>query len=251
MSLFAGKVAIVTGAASGIGLGLAREISKQGGRVAMIDIDIMRLDKATVDFPPGTYEKKIADVTNFEALKKCFSEIKERFGKIDYLFNNAGIGGTLPFGEATLEQWRRIVDLNLYGVIHGMMAMLPIMKEQNEGYIVNTSSIAGIIPFPGQTLYNTTKYAVTGLSLTVEKELLANNISISIVCPGMVNTRIFYKPIIGPEAPEEYVKIPKEAISVDSAVSDIVKGILKRRKIIITPGFLRGIYLRYRMLGKI
>lgn len=250
MNSFKDKVSIVTGAASGLGLGISSELSKLGSIVIMLDIDNERLTKSAKENINGPYEIKLIDVTNFDQIKEAFNQIFEKYGHIDYLFNNAGIGGTLPFGKATINHWIKIVNLNLYGVINGVTAIYPIMKKQKFGYIVNTSSIGGIIPFSGQSLYNTTKYAITGLSLSLERELLKDNINISIICPGMVHTRIFYKPIIGNEAPEEYVKIPKEAISVEHAVRDIIKGINKKKKIIITPGFLKSFYLRYRLIGK-
>jgi NADP-dependent 3-hydroxy acid dehydrogenase YdfG len=251
MELFHDKVVIITGAASGIGLGIASELSKHGAVVVMLDIDKDRLEKAGREHVAGRYETRVVDVTDFDQVKSAFERVHEKYGHIDYLFNNAGIGGTMPLEEATLPHWKKIIDLNLYGVINGVTAVYPVMKKQKSGYIVNTSSIGGIMPFPGQTLYNTTKYAVAGLSLSMEKELKKDNIHISIICPGMVKTRIFYKPIIGSEAAEDHVKIPKEAISVQSAVQDIIHGIVRKRKVIITPKFLKMWYLKYRLTGNV
>lgn len=250
MNSFKDKVSIITGAASGLGLGIASELSKLGSIVILLDIDNERLSKAATENIHGSYETKIVDVTNFEKIEEVFNQVYKKYGHIDYLFNNAGIGGTLPFDDATIKHWNKIINLNLYGVINGMTAIYPIMKKQQFGYIVNTSSIGGLIPFTGQSLYNTTKYAITGLSLSLEREFRSNNIDISIICPGMVQTRIFYKPIIGNEAPEEYVRIPKEAISVNQAVKDIINGLNHKKKIIITPKFLKAFYLRYRLFGK-
>jgi short-subunit dehydrogenase len=248
VNIFNGKTCIVTGAASGLGKGMANRLLRYEANVVLLDIDEKRLREII----SGNKEKKdkieikIVDVTKFEAVQQCFSDLKKTYGEIDYLFNNAGIGGTLPFEQATMQQWNKIIDLNLYGVINGVMAVYPIMVEQKSGYIVNTSSIAGIMPFPGQVLYNTTKYGVTGLSLSLIKEARQHNINISIICPGMVKTRIFYKPIIGKEASEEEVKIPREAISVDEAINDIFDGLKKKKPIIITPKFLRKYYRKYR-----
>jgi len=251
MDQFNDKVIIITGAASGIGLGIASELSKLGAVIVMLDIDRERLEKAGKENIAGKYETGVVDVTDFNAVQGAFESILEKYGHIDYLFNNAGIGGTLPLEEATMSHWKKIIDLNVYGVINGITAVYPIMKKQKSGYIINTSSIGGIMPFSGQTLYNTTKYAVAGLSLSAANELKKDNIDISIVCPGMVKTRIFYKPIIGNEAHEEHVKIPREAISVKSAVKDIISGIVHKKKIIITPWFLEWMYLKYRLTGNI
>ncbi len=247
---FTDKVAVITGAASGLGLGIAVDISKNNGTVILLDIDKERLEKAAKEKIKEKYETFCADVTKYDEIEKIVNTVVEKYGHIDYMFNNAGLGGTLPFEEATIAHWKKIVNLNLFGAINGVTAIYPVMKKQKSGYIINTSSIAGLIPYTGQTLYNTTKFAVTGMSLSLERELKKDNINISIICPGMVKTRIFYKPIIGNEAPEEYVKIPKEAIPVEEAVSDIMKGIGKKKKIIITPKFMKRFYLRYRLFGK-
>jgi short-subunit dehydrogenase len=249
---FSGKTCIVTGAASGIGKGIAEKLLQHNANVVLVDIDEKRLQEIkSAHTTNGKIEIRLLDVTKYEDVLKCFNEIRATYGKIDYLFNNAGIGGTLPFEQATMAQWQKIVNLNLFGVINGVTAVYPIMVEQKSGHIVNTSSIAGIMPFPGQVLYNTTKYGVTGLSLSLMKEAKKNNIDISIICPGMVKTRIFYKPIIGQEASEKDVKIPQEAISVETAVKDIFEGLEKKKTIIITPKSLTKYYRSYRLFGRL
>jgi len=245
------QICIVTGAASGLGYGIAQKLLDEGATVILLDVDVSGLERfqlANSGLANRMMSKKV-DVTKFEEVVACFREVCTIHGRIDYLFNNAGIGGTLPFEEATPEKWQKIINLNLYGVINGVTAVYPLMVAQKHGHIVNTSSISGLMPFPGQVLYNTTKYAVTGLSLSLMAEAKKHNISVSIVCPGMVRTRIFYKPIIGDEAPEEYVKIPKEAITVDEAVGDIFAGLARRKKIIVTPRKLEKYYRFYRLFG--
>jgi short-subunit dehydrogenase len=249
---FKGKICIVTGAASGIGKGIAKKLLENDAFVVAIDIDDKKLSELKVEEPKSyNLDCRNIDVTDYEEMTKLFSDIKKSKGKIDILFNNAGIGGTLPLEQATMEHWKKIVNINLFGVINGVMAAYPIMKGQKSGRIINTSSLAGIMPFPGQVLYNTTKYAITGLSLSLIKEAEENNIQISILCPGMVKTRIFYKPIIGDEAPESDVKIPTEAISVDEAIKDIFEGIEKKKQIIITPKYLRKYYWIYKLFTRL
>jgi len=248
---FDGKIAIVTGAASGIGLEISKGISARGARVVLCDVDKKRLESLDASTFSCPIKKYLLDVTNLEDVIHTFTKVHQELGRIDFLFNNAGIGGTLPFAEATQAHWEKIINLNLMGVINGTTAVYPFLQQQQHGHIVNTSSISGIIPFPGQVLYNTTKYAVTGFSLSLEHELQEMNVHISVICPGVVNTRIFYKPIIGEEAPEEFVKIPEEAISVEEAVEDILRGIEEKKSIIITPQFLKPIYENYKSTGKI
>jgi len=250
---FKDKICIITGAASGIGNGMAQKLVEMGAIVFLLDIDEIRLNQfktLNANYINNIEIRKI-DVTQYKDVKNCIFDIYKKYNKIDYLFNNAGIGGTLPFEQSTLQHWEKIINLNLYGVINGINVVYPLMVKQNYGNIINTSSISGIMPFSGQVLYNTTKYAITGLSLSLIKEAKNHNIYVSIICPGMVKTRIFYKPIIGEEAPDEYVKIPKEAISVDDAVKDIFEGIRKKKRIIITPKYLRKYYFKYRLFEKL
>jgi NAD(P)-dependent dehydrogenase (short-subunit alcohol dehydrogenase family) len=239
---FAGKVVVVTGAASGLGLGIASRLSQFGAFVVAIDNDGQRLEAAISANLVAPHELSMVDVTNYNELESVINGVYAQHGRIDYLFNNAGIGGTLAFEQATLSHWHKIIDLNLYGVIHGMTAVYPLMKRQRFGHIINTSSISGLVPVAGQALYNATKFAVTGLSLSLVAEFENDNIYISIACPGMVQTRIFYKPILGAEAPEDQVVIPSDAISVDEAVEDIIEGVALRRRVIITPKGLEHYY---------
>ncbi len=250
---FNSKTAVITGAASGLGAGIAQKLVVLGARVALIDIDKMRLEEfvnKNADHKEGILSLT-CDVTNAEKVRGCFERIHNHFGSIDFLFSNAGIGGTLPFKDANNEQWDKIIDLNIKGVINGISTVYPLMKKQQSGYILNTSSIAGIIPFRGQSLYNTTKYAITGLTLSLVKEFEADNINLSVICPGNVKTRIFYKPIVGEEAREEEVRIPWDAISVDRAVKDIFEGLRKRKPVIITPKWLKIYYWLYKLTGRL
>lgn len=253
MAEYKNRIAVVTGAASGLGYGIASKLLELGAHVAFLDIDSERLNQVETENEDrkGLFETRRIDVTKCDELLQYFSDLQSKHGRIDYLFNNAGIGGTLPFENASQEHWETIVRLNLFGVINGITAVYPIMKGQRSGHIINTSSISGIIPFPGQALYNTTKYAVTGLSLSLESELKNYNIKISIICPGMVRTRIFYKPIIGEEATEDMVNIPQEAITVEEAVEDIFDGIEKDKQVIITPRSLEQYYSLYKSTGKL
>jgi len=250
---FERAVCLVTGAASGLGRGITLELLHRGARVVALDRDEARL-KTLVEEATGhrsRLETKITDVTAPRGPQEAIDACVATWGRIDALFNNAGIGGTLPFADATDDQWRAIVELNLMGVVHGTRAAYPHMVSQGSGLIVNTSSIAGLVPYPGQVLYNTTKFAVTGFSLTLADEARRQGIEVAVFCPGMVRTRIFYKPILGQEAREEDVEVPPEAISVNQAVDDLFRGLKKKNRVIITPGWLGWWYLRYRLFGSL
>ncbi|WP_018608337.1 SDR family NAD(P)-dependent oxidoreductase [Uliginosibacterium gangwonense] len=244
-SHYADRVAVVTGAASGIGLALAKSLHGLGAKVVMADFDPDALAKVLAGLGSDT-SRSLAlevDVSNAAAVQAMVAEVRRYFGRIDFLFNNAGIGGTLPIGQATLAHWRKIVDVNLWGVIHGVDAVLPLMREQGNGHIINTSSISGIVPFPGQVLYNTTKFGVVGLSLSLRNELAAEGIRVSCINPGLVATAIFGVPILGERinaAP------PPGAIAVEDAAWQILDGVRRNRALIVFPAAVRWIYRLFR-----
>lgn len=241
---FKGKCCVVTGAASGIGLALTEELLKAGAVVFMADFNEKLLSEASDKLK--TYGKSIhtvtVDVTNQEQVQKLIESAASTHGGIDFLFNNAGIGATGLIEDVTMEQWRRIIDVNLWGVIYGIMAALPIMRKQHSGHIITTSSIAGLMPFPLQALYCTTKYAVVGMSESLRHELKSEDIRFSVVCPGEVATRIWGTPIIG-EARE--VKPPENSITAEEAATTILKGIVDNTGIITLPERSRILWRQY------
>ena len=135
---FRNKSCVVTGAASGIGFALTEALLQAGGVVLMADRDAKTLASAVEQLGAyaGRFHAMSVDVTNQEQVQHMIEDADARHGRLDVLFNNAGIGGTLPFGEVTLEHWRRIIDLNLWGVIYGIHFALPIMRQQGGGHIV-------------------------------------------------------------------------------------------------------------------
>ena len=224
-NIFEGKVCIVTGGASGIGYGLSEELLKRGAIVYMLDNreeNIKTTEEKLAAFKNARFA--VADVTIEEQVRTVIEDVAKENGHLDYVFNNAGIGATLPFEKATLEFWRKVVDINLWGVIYGINAAFPIMDKQGFGHIVNTSSLAGIWPTPYQALYCTTKFGVLGMGLSLSYELEAKGIFVSTICPSNVAT-----PIFGDYAP------PEDAISVEEAVQIMLRGVANKEKIIILP----------------
>jgi NAD(P)-dependent dehydrogenase (short-subunit alcohol dehydrogenase family) len=234
---FKDRTAIVTGAASGIGLALTRALLKAGAKVLMADINAQGLARAveSLSVHAPQLQHAAVDVTDAEAVQLLVDFAVARMGRIDYLFNNAGIGGMPPVAQATLGDWQRIVDVNLGGVINGVHAVLPVMRRQHGGHIVNTASIAGIMPVPGMVLYATTKHAVVGLSESLRLEMVRENIFVSVACPGAVATGIW-----GSQP------VPKSALPADVAADEILRGVIKREGIIVFPGKLRRGWKLYR-----
>jgi len=241
---FRDKSCVVTGAASGIGFALTEALLQAGGVVLMADRDTKTLASAIEQL--GAYAGRVhslsVDVMNQEQVQHMVEDAASRNGRLDFLFNNAGIGGTLPFSQVTLEHWRRIIDLNLWGVIYGIHFALPIMLKQGGGHIVTTSSLAGLVPIPFQAIYCTTKYAVVGLSESLRFELQDEGIHFSVACPGSVVSRIWGTPVIGERVEQ---KPPADAIPAAEAAKIILTGVANQEGIIALPESARSLWRQY------
>ena len=234
---FRGRTAVVTGAAAGIGLALSRALLKGGAKVLMSDSNAPALARAveSLSVYAAQIQQAAVDVSDAEAVQLLIDFAVARMDRIDFLFNNAGIAGMPPAADASLADWHRIVDVNLWGVIHGVQAAMPVMRRQHSGHIVNIASIAGLLPAPANVLYTTTKYAVVGLSESLRHELAADGVFVSVACPGAVATGIW-----GTK------DIPADAISPEQAADDILRGVARREGIIVLPGRMRRGWLLHR-----
>jgi NAD(P)-dependent dehydrogenase (short-subunit alcohol dehydrogenase family) len=189
---FDGAVAIVTGAASGIGKAIAETLAARGSAVVLTDIDQADAEAAARQIRErgGRASAHHLDVTDAREFDEVMSETVGRLGRLDYVFNNAGIGVAGEVGEHTLEAWDRILDVNLKGVIHGIQFAYPVMLRQGFGHIVNTASMAGLATLPGSGSYTATKHAVVALSKVLRAEAWSRGIRVSVLCPGVIRTPI-------------------------------------------------------------
>ncbi|MBD3339782.1 MAG: SDR family NAD(P)-dependent oxidoreductase [Candidatus Lokiarchaeota archaeon] len=196
MGRFKNKVAVITGAASGIGHGIVNRAVKEEMRLVLADIEekaLMKVEKELNEL--GTdFLTVITDVSKQKDIEELANKTIDKFGEVNLLFNNAGVAPTRISWEASLEDWKWIMDVNLWGVIHGCRSFIPIMIQQNnECHIVNTASLSGLMANEmGQGMYIVTKYGVIGLTEILEKELsmIKSKIKIHALCPGMVRTNI-------------------------------------------------------------
>jgi NAD(P)-dependent dehydrogenase (short-subunit alcohol dehydrogenase family) len=237
------KVAIVTGGGSGIGEAVSRELARRGARVVVADIsvdDAQRVATAIAD-SGGRAAASRVDVTQEQDVRRLVEETASVYGRLDYQFNNAGIAISGDARDLTLAQWRKVLDVDLHGVLHGTLAAYPIMASQGFGHIVNTSSGAGLIPTPLSTPYCTAKYGVVGLSLSLRLEGAELGVKVSVVCPGYVRTAIF-DTVVAVGMPRELVSRPPgrvKMIEAADAARLILGGVERNKAVIAFPRYIR------------
>ena len=198
MEQLEGRVAVITGAGSGIGEALARATARAGMKVVAADIEIDELNRVAASLEDSGADCVAieTDVADRDAVEKLASEAYDRFGAVHLLCNNAGVLVYEPVNAASLDDWEWVLSVNLYGVIHGVQAFVPRMRAQDDkAHIVNTGSISGLAPTPRPAVipagpYIASKYAVVGLSEVLRDELASEGIGVSVLCPGGVVTRI-------------------------------------------------------------
>lgn len=193
MKNFEGTVGFITGAAGGIGFAVAEALAQRGMMMMLADIEADTLADAAQRL--AVYDTEIAtvvlDVSDLEAYQHAATATLERFGKVNFLFNNAGVGAGSFAGEGAIDDWRWVINVNLLGVVYGVECFLPGMRLLDEPcHILNTASMAGHVAHPGMGAYTATKYAVVGYSETLEMELIESNVGVSVLCPAWVKTRI-------------------------------------------------------------
>ncbi len=188
-----GRVAVITGGASGIGLATARRLAREGMKLVLADIEQDSLDKAVAEFTSqGTPAIGVrTDVSKRDQVKALADAAWNEFGGVNVLFNNAGVAVYGPVQEMKHEDWEWSINVNLWGVIHGIEAFVPRMLEQgDEGHVVSTASFAGLVPNSGLGVYCVTKYGVVALSECLYRDLRGTKLSASVLCPMLVKTNI-------------------------------------------------------------
>lgn len=189
-----GSSVFITGGASGIGRALARAASAGGAAVRVADVDAEGAQRTADECGPGATWCQL-DVRDADAVRDAVEAFARHAGRIDFLFNNAGIGVGGEAHEIPLPDWRRAIDVNVYGVLNGVLAAYPLMLRQGSGHIVNTASLAGLVPAPLLTPYALTKHAVVGLSTSLRAEAAAHGVRVSVLCPAAIETPILDKGI--------------------------------------------------------
>lgn len=252
MNSFKGRIALVTGGASGIGRALCEELGGLGASVVVTDIDGAgaRAVADAIVAAGGRARSAALDVTREADVEALVSSVSAEQGRIDYMFNNAGmnIGGEMR--DLDGDHWRAVVGVNLFGVVYGSAAAYRLMVAQGFGHIINVASIGGYFPMATAAPYSATKHAVVGLTAALAAEARDLGVHVSLVCPGFIDTGIFESSrIIGVDKEKLFADLPprKSMVAPHDAARKILRGVARRKLIIVFPRNARILWLLMRI----
>lgn len=243
--------ALVTGAASGIGRALAAALLSRGSAVVVADLDGAAAERACAELGPHAVPAQV-DVRDRDAVRELVQRTDRDCGGLDLLFNNAGTGVGGAFSTLTAEHWRAQLEVNLYGVLHGIEAAYPLMQARGAGQICSTSSLSGVIPAPTLGPYTTSKFAVVGMSLALRAEAATYGVRVNVLCPGFVETPLLDNGEMA-EAPTGVKSIRPlirashgRTVAPEVVARECLQGLRRNTPVIVTPLSARAAWRAYR-----
>jgi NAD(P)-dependent dehydrogenase (short-subunit alcohol dehydrogenase family) len=251
-SAFSGKVAIITGGASGIGAALAKELARAGAEVVLGDrqLDLAESVASEIRGAGGRARATEVDVRSLPSVARLVDEAVTRLGAVDYFFNNAGIGVGGEMDTYEPRDWNEVFEVNLHGVANGIQAVYPHMIRQGRGHIVNTASVAGLVAVPGQGSYTATKHAVVAISKALRVEAKRHGVRVSALCPGFIRTPILTGGkygrfnVVGLSHETMLAMLEKfRPIEPEELARKAVRAVARNEGIIVIPGWYKAFWL--------
>jgi NAD(P)-dependent dehydrogenase (short-subunit alcohol dehydrogenase family) len=252
---FAGSSALITGGGSGIGRALGVALAEAGAHVVLADVDAEAVERAASELG-GSVRAVALDVRDADAVGAAVADVVERHGRLDLLFNNAGISLGGPTHEMPAAHWERIIDVNIRGVVNGVLAAYPRMVAEGRGHIVNTASGAGLGALPLVAAYSMTKHAVVGLSMSLRPEAASHGVRVSVLCPGAVETPILDRPPpsdLPPAGPgtltaRTYLeRVGFSPMAADLFARRALRAVARNKAIVVEPRFSKVLWRMQRL----
>jgi NADP-dependent 3-hydroxy acid dehydrogenase YdfG len=249
-----GKIAFITGGASGIGAALSTKLVDEGTEVWIADRQIGPAQELAQRLNSGAAKAHAIelDVRSYPSFEGAVAEAVQQSGRIDYLFNNAGIGVGGEIDSYTLDDWNDVFDVNLRGVVHGIQAVYPIMIRQHSGHIVNTASMAGLVATPGTASYTATKHAVVAISKALRVEAERHGVQVSVLCPGAIRTPILAMGKYGRYngvTDEQLLKFwePFRPMAPEKFAERALRAVLRGDAIVVVPAWWKALWYLERL----